>query len=599
MAGGRKAKKPSQLVVGLDFGTTHTGISFAMTGVEKTLSIENWPAYDGSMVNARKTPTHIAYPPGEPHLWGYQVGTNPDLCAWMKYHLDRDSPQTPYDDPGLKQAMEDGLLSLQGTKDPEQVSTDYLREVLKFTVTELKNKLGPNLLKVTSIKWWLAKPAIWGGQAELRLQKIVEDAASGAGFGGSRAQDEFNFVSEPEAAAFSLFGDAEEFKHEFQVGNIILVCDCGGGTVDVAAYRIVRTDPNTEFEEVVRGQGGKCGAAYLDRLFQGLMLRRFGFAYATVKREHKMTGSKFMNHFEVNKRTFEPGVPLVGMPLRMAEVTESSDHYHKRDGEVRLTQDDMESLFNPIIRNIEEMVSKQEQSVLKLRKGRSRAQVTDLLLVGGFARSPYLKSHMEKWCQKRDINLRIPKTRNSWGAVSYGAVLRGLDKTKIEKRIARFHYGIKCNLPYHPRLDLPSDAFEDKFSGKLLAKNCVLWFVKAGTIIGKDMEVEKDSSPPLFRELQNGQRHFEETIVSSGAKDAPRKNTDEVQDVGTLMVRLSRVDLKTFLMKKIKGGEGINFQYKIQQGMGSRQGSLLFRAMTLDGVPLGESVINLPPKGSA
>jgi hypothetical protein len=195
-----------------------------MTGVEAPLNIEEWPAFGGSMVNARKTPTHIAYPPGETsYLWGYQVESHENLCAWMKYHLDQDSPVTQYDDPELAEAMKNGFLSIQGSKSPEQVTTDYLREVFKFTVTQLETKLSPGILKVTSIKWWLAKPAIWGGQAEIRLERIVENAAKEANLSGARERDEFNFVTEPEAAAFSLLDNAREFEDKFKVRDPTLL----------------------------------------------------------------------------------------------------------------------------------------------------------------------------------------------------------------------------------------------------------------------------------------------------------------------------------------------------------------------------------------
>jgi hypothetical protein len=194
------------------------GISFSMTGVEVPLNIDEWPAFDGLKVNARKTPTHIAYLPGEmSYLWGYQVESHEKLCAWMKYHLDQDSPVTQYDDPELTKAMKSGLFSIQGSKSPEQVTTDYLKEVFKFTVTKLETEFGAGILKVTSIKWWLAKPAIWSYQAEKKLEQIVANAAKEANLGGARERDEFNFITEPEAAAFSLLGEAHEFKDLFQV----------------------------------------------------------------------------------------------------------------------------------------------------------------------------------------------------------------------------------------------------------------------------------------------------------------------------------------------------------------------------------------------
>jgi hypothetical protein len=67
----------------------------------------------------------------------------------------------------------------------------------------------------------------------------------------------------------------------------------------------------------------------------------------------------------------------------------------------------------------------------------------------------------------------------SWGAVSHGAVLRGLERAKIDKRIARFHYGIMCGLPFDPELDHPSEIIISRLTGHRSTRNTVLWFVKA------------------------------------------------------------------------------------------------------------------------
>jgi hypothetical protein len=46
---------------------------------------------------------------------------------------------------------------------------------------------------------------------------------------------------------------------QVQVGDGVLVCDCGGGTVDITTYTIIHTKPMLEFEELLVGVGGKCG----------------------------------------------------------------------------------------------------------------------------------------------------------------------------------------------------------------------------------------------------------------------------------------------------------------------------------------------------
>ncbi len=68
----------------------------------------------------------------------------------------------------------------------------------------------------------------------------------------------------------------------------------------------------------------------------------------------------------------------------------------------------------------------------------------------------------------------------SWGAVSHGALLRGLDKAKIEKRVARFHYGIPCYLHFRPGIDDENDRIPSPFNNKeYFVPDCVLWILSA------------------------------------------------------------------------------------------------------------------------
>jgi hypothetical protein len=69
------------------------------------------------------------------------------------------------------------------------------------------------------------------------------------------------------------------------------------------------------------------------------MLKRFGSSYSSVDREKKIAGSEFIKAFEINKRNFNDGVPLVDMRLPMSNVHESlSEYYHRRDKQVMLTE---------------------------------------------------------------------------------------------------------------------------------------------------------------------------------------------------------------------------------------------------------------------
>ena len=175
-------------------------------------------------------------------------------------------------------------------------------------------------------------------------------------------------------------------------------------------------------------------------------------------------------------------------------------------------------------------------------------------------------------------------------------MLRGLGRAKIERRISSLHYGILCNLPFDERQDKPEELYIHPLTHDHLIQNCVLWFVKAGTVVDKNSFCEHE----LYRELEEGQPEFSERIVSCREKRAPRRMDPEVvQKVGKLVVRLRGVEVERFRFKSKTGASaGIKFDYMIQQSMGQSEGTILFNAITSDRLPLGYSEVSLPQMGS-
>ncbi|KAI8624521.1 hypothetical protein F5Y19DRAFT_453982 [Xylariaceae sp. FL1651] len=585
-----------RLIVGLDFGTTFTGISFAMTTESLMVHpIDKWPAMDGSSITARKTPTQIAYNQGlTSRPWGYQVKHGcKNSYAWMKYHLDSAAAPSEFDDPLLAEEMQQGIFHISGVRTAEQITVDYLTEVLRFTVEHIGQELGENILRVTSISFWLTRPALWGFQAQQKLKKAVETAAKEAKFPGTRDLDEFGLIAEPEAAAFAIIvdgddgidGEGDDIDDGIKKGTVVMVCDCGGGTVDITVHLVKEIFPVVKLDEVVPSQGAKCGAAYIDRLFDDFMKRKFGSAYENVELEERSPNSTFKRDFEHNKHRFGTDEPLVNMKLRMPDVDPSNkmlaESYSSRDGEVILTEAEMKEIFDPAVEKILGLLTLQQQAVSE-----KRIKHMDLILVGGLGGSPYLQSLVATWCLKRRIRLRNVKSEYSWGAVAQGAVLHGLGRADVEKRLARFHIGVVCALPYDPELDSPDEAQYNYLVDEDMVDNCIAWTCRAGTEI-----TATPTGDSFFRELLKGESGFSIDIVSCAAEDPPRKkNSKEIEVVGKLNVRLRKVDVKKYEIQT-RWGRKIKFNFRVEQIFGNKQGTLLIR-VTADGMALGKQEIN-------
>jgi hypothetical protein len=55
-----------------------------------------------------------------------------------------------------------------------------------------------------------------------------------------------------------------------------VVCDAGGGTVDLVSYTVVKLEPVIEVNEAAPGTGALCGSTYLNRRFKDFLQSRLG-----------------------------------------------------------------------------------------------------------------------------------------------------------------------------------------------------------------------------------------------------------------------------------------------------------------------------------
>lgn len=276
-------------------------------GLDEINLINNWPGKPGEC----KTPTRIAYKSENndltEDLWGYKANASLISCSWTKLQLDNDSKEDEHDDPRLKEAaskVDGAIFHVPQEKKPADVCEDYLRHLYEFFVKRLQEK-GTNLLvfNQTPMDCYITVPAVWSDKARALTLK----AAKAAGF-GNREGDTMQLIPEPEAAALTVLKRAiEENLHPPKTGENFLVCDCGGGTVDINTYKIIDTSPNLEFDELCTGKGGKCGSTYLDREMLKLLESRFGAAFRKVPVKSRGPGSPFMESWESAKRDYSGG----------------------------------------------------------------------------------------------------------------------------------------------------------------------------------------------------------------------------------------------------------------------------------------------------
>ena len=83
-----------------------------------------------------------------------------------------------------------------------------------------------------------------------------------------------HIISEPEAAAIYALHTMD--THNLNVGDTFVLCDAGGGTVDLISYRILALEPALELEEAAPGTGSLSGSTFLDRIFAEFLQDELG-----------------------------------------------------------------------------------------------------------------------------------------------------------------------------------------------------------------------------------------------------------------------------------------------------------------------------------
>ena len=154
---------------------------------------------------------------------------------------------------------EDNVKALDGREMPlMKVISETLKYIADKAIEKLKDQLGEEIVKKEKIRWVLTVPALWSEKMKMFMRK----AAVQAGIVKSWNSDKLWLCLEPEGASIQCREDIEEdeLREKMTKGSIILVLDCGGGTVDITVSKL-KCSPNEAFlsDRCYHHQGGVNG----------------------------------------------------------------------------------------------------------------------------------------------------------------------------------------------------------------------------------------------------------------------------------------------------------------------------------------------------
>lgn len=151
-------------------------------------------------------------------------------------------------------------------REPEELVKDYLTALRVHAERILRHKLPATALASTPLEFVLTVPAVWSDGAQASTRRCAEKAGMGTG-------SSLHIITEPEAAAMYAL-DAMD-PHNIQVGDTFVLCDAGGGTVDLISYKVSALKPSLRITEAAPGSGSLCGSTFLNRIFHKFLEEKF------------------------------------------------------------------------------------------------------------------------------------------------------------------------------------------------------------------------------------------------------------------------------------------------------------------------------------
>ncbi|UKZ82707.1 hypothetical protein TrVFT333_010502 [Trichoderma virens FT-333] len=469
-----------RLIIALDFGTTFSGITYCFTNERDSspTSIEYWPGSDGAGVP--KIPTVIRYDSPASFTWGAQVNRQDGGIVGVKLLLDPSQPRPKYL-PEINVEEELGKLP----KPPVQVAADFIGAVYNHAMKEIGKKSPRTMLNCAGR--FTSLPAVWSDAAK----NSTLTAARAAGL------SPVQLIKEPEAAALWT---AKKLDVALHSNDAFVVCDAGGGTVDLISYQVEETDPRLKLKELVPGTGGMVGSLGLNQRFECAVRKLVGERQWKNLQPSKAYQSAARQFDKEVKKYFQGDNDeeyYINFPKGKLEDDEDKG---LESNTWTMTGEDVMAIFNPIIYDILKLIDEQVESV-KLKLGGQNPKV--------------------------------------WGAAISGMETEATVTSSSSTR----HYGVEAWGIYE----------EDRDKGRPSRKGIddvtrvevMTWYIK----IGEDLARGKTIRFPFFRSFAEGYTDSDLQCIDT----LYEYNIDTFRTNCTVVADLSKVPKEKFTRKTTEG----------------------------------------------
>ena len=543
------------IVVGIDFGMTCTGVVYSKLDSSKAASpdirqIKRWP---GSIDVLEKVPTEIIY--------SVDVSENLDIVqywgAQCKHHLQHFDQLVRLFKLDVKAS--EPIERRHSVEEARRYLKDYVAQVVKY-VDEVLVESIPRY-KVMRVEYVFSVPTSWCLDSTTlnEVKKLIKDVVG-------ESQERRARIGLTEAAAAAV----ESGRDGHKKGDVVLVCDTGGGTTDINIFKFLSTGTEiARIKALTYDEGADVGSTQIDKAAATYIeSQRTGVDFGWDVDKAIRTDFAEIKH-EYGKLEHEPTHYLLPVHDYKGnnEAPPPPYEFEVSDGtfKFKIPAPELRKWFDEQIDKIVELLQKQ---VDILHKENKREKLDRVVLSGGFALNRYYRDRLRKHfteavrAQKGGIS---PDLEILYAQEPHLAVVRGLVHNRVQELmgfgpsfeyvISPTSFGFVVSEEYSRRRhanigEIPQVSMLD---GKQWIGGQIDWVIEEGVpVLAKGMKKEYDLI--LNDEDEDIPRSFQ--VVSC---DHPRRNLPKninhnavkaVCEVKIDLKKLSIVNQKSFHFNK-------------------------------------------------
>jgi len=246
------------LVCGIDFGMTCTGVAWALfnemtSDWSQLRQIRRWPGQNSSL---EKVPTELIYNGNTVQLWGAE-------CKTLATQEERVKTKRLF-----KNAMSARDVGLAAYGHEIENARWYFKDFITHVHSHIEATLAKQIndFKKLSIEYVFSVPTTWNRDAETlnEVKQMIREVVG-------KTQYRRAVIGMSEAAASAV----ETGQDRFKKGDVVLVCDTGGGTADVNIFMFVSSEKEAaRVKPLTYDEGAPAGAASIDQAALDYMISR-------------------------------------------------------------------------------------------------------------------------------------------------------------------------------------------------------------------------------------------------------------------------------------------------------------------------------------